>query len=111
MDINHGGHQIDFRKGLVYISPPRMQASNEDRQIFLEKDSINNYRQKLIAELKNVDSDNKFEIMFGGAVGISICPIEWNKSQVISYLTDSGISQRQPLVSSGSSRDSALRFV
>uniref|UniRef100_A0A6G6AD26 phosphomannomutase n=1 Tax=Borely moumouvirus TaxID=2712067 RepID=A0A6G6AD26_9VIRU len=87
MPIIYNGNQIDFRKGLVYISPPGMQANVYERNYFLEADQKYNLRQKLLDDLKTVDKNNKFEISFGGSVGIAIHPIGWNKSQAVDYLS------------------------
>lgn len=90
MPIIFHGQQTDFRKGLVYVSPPGMQATNYERKYFLDKDSAHSLRKNLLTELKSIDTDNKFDISYGGAVGIAICPKGWNKSQVVTYLKDSG---------------------
>ncbi|AGF85146.1 hypothetical protein QJ854_gp636 [Moumouvirus goulette] len=87
MPIIYNGNQIDFRKGLVYISPPGMQADVYERNYFLEADQKYNLREKLLNDLKNIDENNKFEISFGGSVGLAIHPVGWNKSQVIDYLS------------------------
>ncbi len=87
MPIIYHGHQIEFRKGLVYISPPGMQATNFERNIFIEKDKQLILRKKLIKVLSDLDQTNQFEITLGGAVGIAICPVGWNKSQVMNYFS------------------------
>lgn len=87
MPIIYHGHQIDFRKGLIYISPPGMQATEYERSFFLTHDKKLNLRQKLLEELKKVDKFNKFEISYGGSVGIAVHPIGWNKGQVVEYLS------------------------
>ncbi|AZL89194.1 phosphomannomutase [Megavirus baoshan] len=86
MPIIYSGGQIDFRKGLIYVSPPGMQADIYERNYFLEADQKYNLRQKLLIDLKNIDQNDDFEISFGGSVGIAIHPHGWNKSQVIPYL-------------------------
>ncbi len=60
MPILHHANPIDFRKVLVYISPPGMQAISYERDIFLEKD-----REE---ELRQHDPDRKFEFSLGVAV-------------------------------------------
>lgn len=88
MPIIYHGHQIDFRNGLVYISPPGMQATDYERNIFMEQDKKYNLRKKLLSKLKLLNVDNSLEIVLGGNVGIAIYPKEWNKSQVIEYLME-----------------------
>jgi len=86
MPIIYHGQQIDFRKGLVYISPPGMQATNYEREYFLKCDATMNLRKNLLDELILLDRDCLFEIVYGGSVGIAVYPKRWNKSQVIDYL-------------------------
>jgi phosphomannomutase len=85
MPIQFGGNHIDFRHGLVYISPPGMQASETDRSIFIEQNKIYHLREHMLSALKSIDVENKFEISYGGSVGIAISPRGWNKSQVLEH--------------------------
>ena len=87
MPIIYHGHQIDFRNGLVYVSPPGMQASDYERNIFMDNDKKYDLRKKLLNNLKLLNVNNSFEIVLGGNVGIAIYPKGWNKAQVIDYLT------------------------
>lgn len=93
MPIMYHGHQIDFRKGLVYISPPGMQATNYERNFFIDMDNKFNLRKKLIKTLSDLDQTNQFEITLGDAVGIAVCPINWNKSQIMNYMKNSCTDQ------------------
>lgn len=87
MSIIYHGNQIDFRKGLIYVSPPGMQATKYEREYFIEEDKRSNLRKKLIEGLKEIDNKN-FEITYGGSVGVAIYPIGWNKSQVMEYIKE-----------------------
>ena len=86
MPIIYSGNQIDFRKGLIYISPTGMQATEFERNFFVELDKKKNLRKNLLEQLRLIDKNNMFEIVFGGSVGIAVYPNGWNKSQVIDYL-------------------------
>lgn len=88
MPIIYHGNQIDFRNGLVYISPPGMQATEYERNIFIEQDNKHNLRKKLLSALKLLNINNSFEIALGGNIGIAIYPKGWNKGQVIDYITE-----------------------
>lgn len=94
MPIIFHGTQLDFRKGLVYISPPGIQATDYERNIFMKLDQELDLRKKLLAELKSLDINNSFEMSIGGAVGIAVHPVGWNKSQVIKYLIENGVSDK-----------------
>lgn len=86
MPIIFSGNQIDFRKGLIYISPPGMQSKNLERELFKKKDLELNLREKLINSLKKIDYDNLFDIVKGGEVGIALYPKKWDKSQILDFL-------------------------
>jgi len=88
LDILFSGCQIDFRRGLVSISPPGFQASDIERNIFIGLDSKIDFRNCLIDKLKKIDVCDIFDINLGGEVSISILPRKLNKSQVIEYLIE-----------------------
>lgn len=85
MPILFSGHQIDFRSGLVYISPVGQQAGDLERNIFIKLDKQLNIRKKLIESLKEKDYKNEFDIVLGGNVGISVYPKGWDKGQIMKY--------------------------
>lgn len=88
MPIIYHGHQIDFRKGLIYVSPPGMQATSYERNVFLEMDKTLHLRQYLLENLIELNTNDTFEIVFGGSVGIAIYPKGWDKSQVIDIMKE-----------------------
>jgi len=91
MPIIYHGNQIDFRKGLIYISPPGIQATTHERSFFLEADKKLHLRENLLVELKKVNKDDLFEITYGGAVGVGVCLKGWNKSQIVGFMMDNNI--------------------
>ncbi|BCS83345.1 phosphomannomutase [Cotonvirus japonicus] len=91
MPIMYSGCQIDCRKGLVYISPPGMQATDYERNYFIESDKKFNLRENLLNQLKTLDIDQEFEICYGGNVGIAVYPVGWNKAQIMDFINDNVI--------------------
>jgi phosphomannomutase len=85
--IFHGG-QLDFRKGLIYVSPPGIQATIFERNHFLDLDSKLFLRRQLLDKLVEADTNNEFDISYGGAVGVAIHPKGWDKSQVLTFVAD-----------------------
>ncbi len=92
LDYNLGGHMIDVRKGIIYISLIGMTALDSEREMFVELDKKYHYREKLLSELNNIiktlNCDGKIKAMMGGSVGISIMPSEYDKDQIIKYVED-----------------------
>jgi phosphomannomutase len=89
-DYTISGHLIDRRCGLIYISLVGMQATPEERQAYLESDRVNAYRRRLFELLhKQFDVQKEgLSISYGGEVGISLYPSEWDKKQVLKHLGD-----------------------
>lgn len=92
MPIIYHGHQVDFRKGLIYISPPGMQATSYERNVFLEMDQTLHLRQCLLENLIELNTNDTFEVVFGGSIGIAIYPKGWDKSQVVDILKEMQIN-------------------
>jgi phosphomannomutase len=92
LNYNLGGHMIDIRKGLVYVSLVGMTATEEERNAFIALDKIHHYRLQLIQELKDMlhvlQCENQIQVMIGGAVGVTIMPIEHDKIQILNHLDE-----------------------
>lgn len=88
--IKNVDQSYDKRNGLYYLSPIGFCASEEERKLFIEFDKKTNFRNVLITKLKNIVSENgnNLDVCIGGQIGIAIYPSEWNKAQVLKYLTD-----------------------
>ena len=80
-----GGHLIDIRDGLVYISLVGMDATDEQREYFIKVDKKMEFRKRLWLQLKE-RSPSGLTIVYGGEVGLSIYPSEWDKIQILQYI-------------------------
>ncbi len=89
-----GGHMIDIRNGLVYISMVGMQANENQREMFMKVDKRMDFRKRLLIQLNekkdkmmiNQPKNLDISIKYGGQVGISIFPLEWDKVQCLKHL-------------------------
>ena len=89
VDYNLCGHHIDIRDGLVYISLIGLNATNDERENFINIDKIYNYRQNLLNLLIQKSSElcfDNIDIVLGGTVGIAIYPSEFDKSQIMNHI-------------------------
>lgn len=92
LDVPKHTKKIDQRHGLLYISIPGIDANLIERKEFSDLDNKLKIRKYIIDELSKVDIINKFEILMGGEVGISISPKGFDKSQAISYLIENNFT-------------------
>tara|TARA_B100001057_G_C22668351_1_gene878784 strand:+ start:223 stop:990 length:768 start_codon:yes stop_codon:yes gene_type:complete len=91
VEYNLTGHFIDLRSGIIYISLIGMAATQQERKQFLDQDQIHNYRENLLELLITKEQElnkdqKKIDIVYGGSVGISIYPSEYDKVQVLEHL-------------------------
>ncbi len=91
VDYEITGNFVDLRSGIIYFSLIGMSALQEERKVFMELDKKNHYRERLINILKSkaeeLDIHNALDILEGGSVGVGIYPKEWDKEQVLEYLS------------------------
>lgn len=85
------GLLIDVRSGIIYISLIGSQATLEERSYFINLDTKFHYRENLLTLLKEKLQDmglsDKIDVLLGGSVGIGIHPHEWDKVQVMNYIS------------------------
>ena len=84
------GHFIDLRNGIIYISLIGMNATQEERKYYMEREKIRNYRIELINILKKKANElnciNDISIFLGGNVGIALYPNDYDKEQIIQHI-------------------------
>ncbi len=89
------GHFVDVRNGLVYISLVGMQATEEQREQFKKADRRMEFRKRLWLQLNDKkeklmgimgSKNSNLSIVYGGEVGITIYPSEWDKVQSLQNL-------------------------
>jgi HAD superfamily hydrolase (TIGR01484 family) len=89
-DYEITGNFVDLRSGIIYISLIGMAATQDERKYFMDLDNKNNYRKKLLDQLKEKADEigiiDGVHIVEGGSVGIAIYPREWDKEQVLDVL-------------------------
>jgi HAD superfamily hydrolase (TIGR01484 family) len=90
VDYTLSGHFVDLRNGIIYISLIGMNATQEERKYYMEKEKIYNYRLELITILKEkakqLNCLNNISILLGGNVGIALYPNDYDKEQVLQYI-------------------------
>jgi len=79
------GKFIDFRRGLLYITPMGSNCSLNERKEFIEFDKENHIRTNMITELVDRFGD-VFEIKLGGQIGLGVYPKGWDKTYCLQHL-------------------------
>ena len=80
---------MDFRTGLVNISPAGRHLRHEDeRPVWVEFDEKNGVRKKMVAEMKQRFEGWNLQYVIGGQMGFDIFPLGWNKAHCLQFLEE-----------------------
>merc|ERR1712046_39874 len=82
------GTFIEFRTGLINVSPVGRNCSQEERDAFEEYDKIHNIRKTMVAKLKEEFADMGIEISIGGQISFDVFPSGWNKTYALRHIAD-----------------------
>lgn len=84
--FNYKGTRVDKRVGLVYLTAIGMESSDEVRSDFVKYDNDENFRIRLMHDLKFLDNDNEIDIVKGGKTGVTVVPKGIDKTQILPYV-------------------------
>lgn len=82
------GTFIEFRNGMMNVSPTGRQCSPQEREAFHEFDKKNHVRAKMIEALKAEFSDVDLTYAIGGMISFDVYPNGWDKSFCLSRIPD-----------------------
>ncbi|PHH67234.1 hypothetical protein CDD81_3003 [Ophiocordyceps australis] len=82
------GTFIEFRNGMVNVSPVGRNASVEERLAFEQFDSKALVRQKFVEALKQRFGDYGLTFSIGGQISFDVFPSGWDKTYCLRHLQD-----------------------
>ena len=82
------GTFIEFRNGMLNISPIGRNCSQNERIEFEKYDEENKIRETLVNELKLKFQDLNLSYTIGGQISFDVFPKGWDKTQCLQYLTN-----------------------
>jgi len=81
------GTFIEFRTGLINISPIGRNCSQEEREAFFEYDKKHHIRENLVKVLEEKFTEElKLKFSIGGQISIDAFPIGWDKTYCLRHL-------------------------
>ncbi|KRX20997.1 Guanine nucleotide-binding protein alpha-12 subunit, partial [Trichinella nelsoni] len=82
------GNFIEFRKGMLNVSPIGRSCSQNERNEFVEYDEKHKIREKFIEELRKRFPVEKYGLHFsiGGQISIDVFPVGWDKRYCLQFL-------------------------
>ncbi|CAK7302871.1 Phosphomannomutase 2 [Vulpes lagopus] len=84
------GTFIEFRNGMLNVSPIGRSCSQEERIEFHELDKKENIRQKFVADLRKEFAGKGVTFSIGGQISIDVFPDGWDKRYCLRHVENDG---------------------
>jgi len=87
------GTFIEFRSGMLNVSPIGRNCSLEERAEFYEYDKTAKVRQKMVQDLEKAFSEFNLRFSIGGQISIDVFPVGWDKTYCLRHIENEGFSE------------------
>jgi len=84
------GTFIEFRTGLINISPIGRNCSQQERIEFEQYDNVHKVRAKMVEALQQRFHDYNLKFSIGGQISFDVFPIGWDKTYCLRHLEKFG---------------------
>ncbi|KAA0065428.1 phosphomannomutase [Cucumis melo var. makuwa] len=82
------GTFIEFRNGMLNVSPIGRNCSQEERDEFEKYDKVHNIRPKMVSILREKFAHLNLTFSIGGQISFDVFPQGWDKTYCLRYLED-----------------------
>jgi phosphomannomutase len=87
------GTFIEYRNGMINVSPIGRNCSHPEREEFEKFDKLHNIRPKFIEALKKEFPDVGLMYSIGGQISFDVMPIGWDKTYCLQHLKNEKFKQ------------------
>ncbi|CDZ96657.1 phosphomannomutase pmm1 [Phaffia rhodozyma] len=88
------GTFVEFRNGMINVSPIGRNASIQERHEFEAYDKIHGLRAKFVAALKEKFPDYGLTFSIGGQISFDVFPVGWDKTYALTqYVIPEGFTE------------------
>eukprot|EP00051_Salpingoeca_urceolata_P027444 m.481501 g.481501 ORF g.481501 m.481501 type:complete len:255 (+) comp22191_c0_seq1:64-828(+) len=85
------GTFVEFRNGMLNISPIGRNCSRPERLAFNEYDQEHNVRQKMVAAMEAEFAEElKLKFSIGGQISFDVFPVGWDKTYCLRHVKEEG---------------------
>ncbi|GME67909.1 unnamed protein product [[Candida] boidinii] len=84
------GTFIEFRNGMINVSPVGRNASTQERNDYEKFDIANNIRVNMVDALKKEFADYGLTYSIGGQISFDVFPTGWDKTYCLQHVADEG---------------------
>ncbi|KAG8663889.1 phosphomannomutase isoform X2 [Manihot esculenta] len=82
------GTFIEFRSGMINVSPIGRNCSQEERDEFEKYDKVHNIRPKMVSLLREKFAHLNLTFSIGGQISFDVFPQGWDKTYCLRYLDE-----------------------
>mmetsp|Transcript_56988 Transcript_56988/g.128095 ORF Transcript_56988/g.128095 Transcript_56988/m.128095 type:complete len:261 (-) Transcript_56988:43-825(-) len=82
------GTFVEFRKGMLNVSPIGRNCSREERDEFEKFDLANTIRKSMVEKMKAEFADLNLTFSIGGQISFDVFPRGWDKTYCLRYLPE-----------------------
>ncbi|KAJ3303574.1 Phosphomannomutase, partial [Kappamyces sp. JEL0829] len=87
------GTFIEFRNGMINVSPIGRNCSHAERDEFEKFDKLHKIREKFVAVLQKEFADCSLTYSIGGQISFDVFPTGWDKTYCLRHLKDEHFSE------------------
>eukprot|EP01006_Ploeotia_vitrea_P035567 TRINITY_DN65896_c9_g1_i1.p2 TRINITY_DN65896_c9_g1~~TRINITY_DN65896_c9_g1_i1.p2 ORF type:complete len:258 (-),score=157.35 TRINITY_DN65896_c9_g1_i1:322-1095(-) len=87
------GTFIEFRTGMINVSPVGRNCSRAEREAFNKYDEEHKVREKFVAVLEEKFADLGFKYSIGGQISFDVFPVGWDKTFCLKFLEADGFEE------------------
>ncbi|CAI1966750.1 hypothetical protein SEUBUCD646_0F00160 [Saccharomyces eubayanus] len=87
------GTFLEFRNGMINISPIGRNASTEERNEFERYDKVHQIRAKFVEALKKEFPDYGLTFSIGGQISFDVFPAGWDKTYCLQHVAKDGFKE------------------
>jgi len=87
------GTFVEFRQGMLNVSPIGRNCSREERNDFEKFDLANKVRETMVAKMKEEFADLKLTYSIGGQISFDVFPQGWDKTFCLKYLNEADFDE------------------
>jgi phosphomannomutase len=87
------GTFIEFRQGMLNVSPIGRNCSREERNEFEKFDLANDIRKTMVTKMREEFADLNMTYSIGGQISFDVFPTGWDKTYCLKYLPEADFDE------------------
>lgn len=87
------GNFVEFRNGMINVSPIGRSCSQTERDQFVAYDTAHGVRRDMVAALEKEFGDSGLSFCIGGQISVDVFPVGWDKTYCLQFVLTEGYQE------------------